>query len=247
VDTPTNPRVSSPIDRSKAVPNALLLGGAIAGPVFVAVFVIEGATRSGYDPMRLPVSLLSTGEGGWTQVINFIVDGLLLLGFAIGLYRAFGRRGSPTTLGPLLLGVFALGVIGAGVFSTDPGAGYPPGVRPPIEPTTHSVLHDLMSLVVFIGLPIACFVLAREFARWRDRGWAIYSAVTGLALALGFVLLLIAFNGTGAPSPEAGLIQRVWIVLGWGWIALLAVSMVRSSESATGSANTRRATRPPFG
>jgi hypothetical protein len=233
--------VNSPIDRSKALTNALLLGGVIAGPVFVAVFMVEGATSSGYDPMRLPVSLLSTGERGWTQVANFIVDGLLLFGFAVGLHRAFDQRGTSATLGPLLLGVFALGVIGAGVFSTDPGAGYPPGVRPPIEPTTHSAVHDVMSLVVFLGLPIACFVLAGEFAGWRDRGWAIYSAVTGLVLAIGVVLLLMGFNGTGGPGNEAGLIQRLWIVLGWGWIALLALYMLRSSRRATGSANTRMA------
>jgi hypothetical protein len=225
-------------DRSKAATKALLLGGVIAGPVFVAVFMIEGATSPGYDPMRLPVSLLSTGGDGWRQVVNFIVDGVLLLGFAIGLYRAFGLRGTPATLGPLLLGVFALGVIGAGVFSTDPGAGYPPGVRPPIEPTTHSVVHDAVSLVVFIGLPITCFVLAREFAGWRDSIWASYSAATGLALTIGVVLLLIGFNGSGGPSDEAGLIQRVWIVLGWGWIALLAVHILPSTQSATGSANT---------
>jgi hypothetical protein len=241
--TTTNPRrMSSRSDPSKAATNALLLGGAIAGPVFVAAFMIEGATSSGYDPMRLPVSLLSTGEDGWRQVANFIVDGVLLLGFAIGLYRAFGQRGTPATLGPLLVGVFALGVIGAGVFSTDPGAGYPPGVRPPIEPTTHSVLHDAVSLVVFVGLPIACFVLAREFAGWRDRRWTIYSVVTGTVLTIGVVLLLIGFNGTGGLSDEAGLIQRAWIVLGWGWITLLAVYIFQSSETATGSANRRHST-----
>lgn len=120
----TNPQgVSSPSDRSKAAANALLLGDVIAGPVFVAVFMIEGAMSTGYDSVRLPVSLVSTGEDGWRQVVNFIVDGLLLLGFAIGLYRAFGQRGTPAELGPLLLRVFALGVIGAGVFGTDPGAG----------------------------------------------------------------------------------------------------------------------------
>jgi Protein of unknown function (DUF998) len=233
--------VSSPSDRSNAATSALLLGGAVAGPVFVAVFMIEGATSSGYDPMRLPVSLLSTGEDGWRQVLNFIVDGALLFGFAIGLYRAFGQRSTPATLGPLLMGVFALGIIGAGLFSTDPGAGYPPGVRPPVEPTTHSIVHDAVSLVVFIGLPIACFVLAREFAGWRDRVWATYSAVTGLVLTIGVVLLLIGFNGSGGLSDEAGLIQRVWIVVGWGWIALLAVHMLRSTEGAAGSANPRRA------
>jgi hypothetical protein len=215
---------------SASVSTDFMLGaGVLAGPLFVAVFLIEGATRFGYNPIRMPVSLLSTGDDGWTQVANFIVDGLLLLAFAVGLHRALGRRGTPATLGPVLLALVALGIVGAGLFSTDPGAGYPWGVPPPDEPSTHSVVHDAVSLLVFTVLPLASFVVARGFSRWGDRRWAIYSAVTGCALALGSVLLLIGSNGAG-PWREAGLIQRLWIVIGWGWIMFLALHMLTDRD-----------------
>jgi hypothetical protein len=116
-------------DGRGALTGLLLWCGVIAGPLFVAAFLIEVATSPGYDPMRLPVSLLSLGEGGWRQVANFLVDGLLLLGFAAGVYGVLHDLGTPSTAGPLLLAIFAVGVIGAGVFSTDPGGGYPPGAR----------------------------------------------------------------------------------------------------------------------
>ena len=40
---------------------------------FVIVFLVEGAVRSGYDPVRLVVSYLSLGDGGWVQVATFLV------------------------------------------------------------------------------------------------------------------------------------------------------------------------------
>jgi hypothetical protein len=44
----------------------LLACGVIAGPLFVLVFVVEGATRADYDPLRHPVSSLALGYWGWT-------------------------------------------------------------------------------------------------------------------------------------------------------------------------------------
>jgi hypothetical protein len=211
--------------REGPVTRPLLWCGVIAGPLFVVAFLIEGATSPGYDPMRLPVSLLSLGDGGWRQVANFLVDGVLLLGFAAGVYRALQEHGTPSTAGPLLLAIFAVGVIGAGVFSADPGGGFPPGAR--YEPSLHGTLHDLVSLIVFTILPVACLLFARRFAAWDERGWAIYSAITGALLAALFVLMLIGFNGSGGISTVAGLIQRVWIVAGWGWLLLLAAHLLR--------------------
>jgi Protein of unknown function (DUF998) len=213
--------------RTRGTLTSLLLWcGVIAGPVFVVAFLIEGATSPGYDPMRLPVSLLSLGDGGWRQVANFLIDGALLLTFSGGVLRALDERGTPWMLGPLLLAIFALGVLGAGIFATDPGGGYPPGM--PFEPSLHGALHDLVSLVVFTVLPLACLLFARRFAFWGERDWAIYSATTGALLAALFVLMFIGFNGSSGISALAGLIQRMWIVVGWGWLLLLAAHRLRT-------------------
>jgi hypothetical protein len=212
-------------DRTTAV---LLWCGVVAGPLFVVAFLIEGATSPGYDPIRLPVSLLSVGAGGWRQIANFLVDGVLLFAFAAGMHRALADRRTPSRLGPLLLGIFAVGVIGAGVFSTDPAAGYPP--RTPIggEPSLHSTLHDVVSLVVFVTLPVACLVFARDFAAWSDPAWARYSLVTGVVLAIVLVIMIAGFSGTSGFDRFAGAIQRAWIIVGWGWVALVAVHMLRT-------------------
>jgi hypothetical protein len=78
------------MEKPTAITKRLLACGAIAGPLFVLVFLVEGATRANYDPLRLPVSSLELGPHGWTQSANFVVAGLLTLAFAVGLRRAFG-------------------------------------------------------------------------------------------------------------------------------------------------------------
>ena len=70
------------------VTKTLLACGAIAGPLFVLVFLLEGATRANYDPLRHPVSSLALGDYGWVQSANFVAAGLLTLAFSVGLRRA---------------------------------------------------------------------------------------------------------------------------------------------------------------
>jgi hypothetical protein len=53
-----------------------------------------GCHRADYDPLRHPASSLAIGELGWMQAANFIIPGLLLLAFALGLRSAL-RASAP--------------------------------------------------------------------------------------------------------------------------------------------------------
>jgi hypothetical membrane protein len=203
----------------------LLACGAIGPLLFIVVFLIEGATRPHYSAWHNVVSSLSQGEGGWMQMTNFIVCGALVLGFAIGLRRAL-RTGRGSTWGPILLGIFGLCLIGAGIFVTDPGLGYPHEASTIIV-TVHGTIHSLISLLfVFISLPAACFVLARrDAADPTSRGWAWYSVATGLLVV---VFVVLTFVATALNGP-AGLTQRIFIIIGWSWIAVLAIRLMSRS------------------
>jgi hypothetical membrane protein len=65
----------------------LLACGALGPMIFIVVFLIAGATRSDYSPLRHPISSLSIGELGWVQIADFVVTGSLLVAFAAGLRR----------------------------------------------------------------------------------------------------------------------------------------------------------------
>jgi hypothetical protein len=206
----------------------LLARGVTSGPLFVVAFLVEGATRADYNPMRHPVSSLAFGDSGWAQRANFVIAGLLMLAFAIGLQRALRHLGG-STWGPLLVGAYAIGLLGAGVFVADPISGYPPGTPDKrFHSSLHGVLHDLFSSLVFLGLPAACFVFSRWFAARGKRGWAIYSAVTGVVFMCAFVLSNVGFGQAEGLVNVAGLFQRVALIVGFGWLTLLAVRFLRS-------------------
>src|SRR5215469_2882232 len=66
----------------------LLACGAIGPLLFIVVFLLEGATRADYNPLRYPVSSLSIGRLGWIQAANFLQVGILICAFALGVRRA---------------------------------------------------------------------------------------------------------------------------------------------------------------
>jgi hypothetical protein len=215
-----------------ALVNILLVSGAIAGPLFTLVWIVESLTRADYNLFRHPVSSLAFGEFGWMQTANFITAGLLSLAFAAGLRLALRpQRGS--TWGPLLVGIWGIGLLGAGIFLTDPVSGYPPGTPDLVlTPSTAGALHDQFSLAGFLALTIACFVFCYRFASRGERRWAFYSAITGFLFPAGIVLASMAFSQNVELVAFGGLIQRVTITLGWTWITLLAAHVLRTGTSS---------------
>jgi Protein of unknown function (DUF998) len=211
-----------------------LLACGVIGPLFfITVFLIEGATRPDYSPLRHPVSSLSCGDWGWMQRINFVITGLLLFAFAIGLRRIL-RSSNGSVWGPRLIALAGIGLIGAGLFAADPLNGYSPGTPLiPTERTIHGILHDLFGVPMFLGLPIACFVFRRQFLRMGERIWAAYSTINGLAMLTAFVLTSIGFNQVPGFADFAGLLQRLTIILGLTWIMLLAIHFLRTPTPAT--------------
>ncbi|NBE50928.1 DUF998 domain-containing protein [Streptomyces sp. YC537] len=206
----------------------LLACGAIAGPLFVLTFSIDGATRTDYNPLRHPVSSLVLGDVGWIQVVNFLAAGALGVAFALGLRRALRPFGG-STWGPLLVGTWATGLFGAGVFVTDPVSGYPLGTPGKLTryASTHAALHDGVSFVAFMALAAACFVFARRFAGWGRPAWAIYSAATGIVFTVAFALSNLGFDQTEGLVSLGGLFQRIAITVAWCWLSLLALHLLR--------------------
>ena len=193
----------------------LLTGGVIGPLLFVVVFLVEGWTRADYDPVRQFVSLLSLGDEGWQQIGSFLVSGALFVCGAVGLRRVM-RLGPGSQWSPMLIGLAGVGLMLAGVFVTDPAQGYPPGAPAgiPTESSWHGAIHGFSSLLVFFGLPVASFVLARRF-RSEGGSWATYCRLTGIGTLAFFFAAFALENVTG-------LVQRLDIVIAFGWVALLA-------------------------
>lgn len=216
----------------------LLIAAGVIGPLlFIVAFLIEGATRPGYNPVQTQVSYLALSNQGWEQIANFLVSGLLCIAFAVGLRRIWSS-GRASVWGPILIGLFELGLIIAGVFVADPGDGYPLGAPLNGSPLTlHGWVHGINGLLLFnVVLPIACFVLARRFAaNPQSRRWATYSRLIAVLILVLSILATIGMPfayRAGFPVVD-GLIQRVLILMGWGWISLTAWRLLREANRAT--------------
>ncbi|MFZ0214896.1 MAG: DUF998 domain-containing protein [Candidatus Dormiibacterota bacterium] len=214
-------RASGPERTATRVTRALLIAGAAAGPFYVVVAVAQGLTRPGFDLTRHDVSLLSNGSLGWIQIANFLVTGLLVIAGAIGLRRAL-MSGRARTWGPVLVGIYGAGLLGAAVFAADPAAGFPPGT-PAGQSTVswHGMLHLLSAAVGFLSLIAGCFVLARRWAGTRERGWALFSVVTG-------IVFFAAFAGIAAGSGQRWSVLGFWfgLLVAWVWISTTMIRLL---------------------
>jgi hypothetical protein len=225
-------------DPQQPVTNALLLCGVAAGPLFVTVFLAEGARRPDYKPLRHPVSSLSLGPKRWVQVANFAVAGMLYLAGAAGL----SRTPDPllvTRLEPALFGAVGLGLLGSAAFTTDPVSGYPPGTPDaPAEGTKSMTMHGIAALPIFLGIPAAAFAHARRFPRSGNSALALCSAGTGISMLATMGLAGAGFNQAPRLVNLAGLFQRAAIVTGFGWLTALSARALRRSSRATASSAT---------
>ena len=195
-----------------------LLGcGVIGALLFVVTFIVDGWTRPGYRASYHSVSALALGPRGWVQTSNFVITGLLMVAAASGT-----RDALQIVFGPALLGIFGLSLVGSGLLPMDPMRGYPPGTSPatPTVTSRRHKLHDLFGFVVFSSLPAAC--IAFGFAL-TEGGWVVYSYATAAAL----IALFVVFGAACVrDSPSTGHIQRLMIVIGWAWIALICLKLI---------------------
>jgi hypothetical membrane protein len=203
----------------------LLTFGVVAGPLFTLVALAQVLTRDGFDLSRHPLSLLSLGDLGWIQITNFVVSGLLAVGFAVGLRRVLGG-GRGAIWGPRLLGLYGMGLIAGGVFVADPALGFPPGTPDgiPDQFSWHAILHAIATPLAFLSLIVACLVFVRRFVGLGQRGWAAYRTATGVAcLALG------AFPGQDGVSVRLALAQ----LIAWAWVFVLAARLLSDPAAMT--------------
>lgn len=198
------------------MPDVLLIVGMATAVLFLAVVTIEGAIRSGYNPVYHTGSELELGERGWIQRANFFVVGLGMFAFAAGINQALD-----TLVGAVLLAIFGLGLFIAGVFAPDPVRGYPPGA--PIEPRAESSwrarIHYVSGPVAFLAVLGACLAVALQL----DAFWQWYTLATAVA-GLGMTLwTALAFQRDAA---NTGLVQRGPLFVYFTWIVLVGAHLL---------------------
>ena len=205
----------------------LLACGAVAGPIYVILTLVQALTRAGFDLRRHRFTWLTAGEFGWIHQTNMVLVGVLTVLFAIGMSRMM-RTGRGAVWGPLLLGLFGVAYIIGGVLRADPVAGFPPGTTPEMVRTTwQGSVQNASRGASSILLIATSLVIAGWFAGQGRRGWAWFY---GAAIPSVFVALTaVGFAIGGNPSALA------FLVTPWTWVTALAVHLYRREAKLAGT------------
>src|SRR5918995_724186 len=166
---------------------AALATAGIGGPfIFAVVALVHSLLRPDHSLLRHPVSALAAGPSGWVQNVNFLLFGLLMIAYAIGLH--LGVR--PTKwgfVGVMFLVLSGVGLMWGGVFPATDDTGAFDGGR---------LLHIPGFVMTFLGGGIGLVLMFRRMAsdpRWR--ALATYALATGVAM----LVLIVAGGGPGGP------------------------------------------------
>lgn len=214
----------SPVPESRAVLSALAAMGIFGPIVFTIGFVAQGLYRPEYNPIVQQISDLTAGPSGWVQQVNFVVFGLLLIAFAVGLHRV-GRGAALGVVGPALVVWNGMELVVAGVFPLrENAAGL---IYDPLG------VHSVNGTIFFLSMGVVLIVLSRWFA--RDARWHGLAAYT---LASGIVLfVMVVCNGFLAEMAQAplhpwlGLIQRAILAVWFPCLIVLALRLRRIART----------------
>lgn len=197
----------------------LALGGVVGPALYVAVFVLCGALRPGYQHATQFISELGAAGTPHAALMNFagfLPAGVLIAGFAASLGTVLPRRGA-STAAAVLVGLFGLGMILAGSFPCAPGC-----------PQDRPTVHDGVSIAAFLAASagFACAAASfRKAAAWRSL-WT-YSAVSSAA-----TLLFLGMLAASIPSRTlTGVWQRLLVATVFLWCAVVGLRGFRLAGS----------------
>lgn len=191
-----------------------MMGPVLFGGVMIALSALEYdfMLGIGWRPVANPAgawpSGLALGPYGVAQVANFVVSGLLLCLFALGLHLELANARSSMSVGPALLfvGGIAMALMG---FRTDPIQRVGPR-------SVHGLIHDSAFVIFVLAFLAALFFLwwrLREEARWQRH--ASYTLATGILAA---PLLMLP-----------GVAYYLFLVTLLAWIEVTAIRLWRLS------------------
>ena len=206
----------------QAIPTKPLGYAGIAGPlIFTALVVVQGVLQPDYSHVRLPISALAAWPLGWIQETAFLVLGLSIMAFALGLHRVVrpAKTASQGGAGAALLAMGGVGILVAGAFPWKMVNGIPTETPP----------HVVAAITAFVSTGLGLVRLSRRMS--GDSGWrdlATYTKVTGVAVLLLFVALGFFAIDDGTPlHPWAGLLQRVLCLVLFSCVIVLALRLTR--------------------
>lgn len=184
----------------------LAVGGVVGPVAFTAAWAVLGTRRAGYSPTSDAISRLAATDASTRTGMTV---GLALLGAGLPMYAVALRSRVP---GPAWAAAAASGISSLAVAAL------------PLPPSGDRPAHTLAAAVGYASLAAVPLLAATPLARRMGAGWAAPSRLAGLVC--GTCLAATAFG------PASGLLQRVGLAVGHGWIAASGLALLRRPDRA---------------
>ncbi len=185
--------------------------------------VLLHALRTDYDPFEHQISNYATGSYGYLMNAAFIVWGVGIAALALGLWLAVTPR---PRAGSIIVLIAGIAIIVAGIFPGDVIT-----KDTPFSTTTSGAIHDLSSLVFFLFIIIAMFVMARRFkkdATWRQ----VQRLLFWLGVASAVSLIVFVFGPIPASVDALG--EKVFVFWLLSWVMLTGFRLLFVARGSTG-------------
>lgn len=205
---------------------AALAAAGIAGPIaFAVVALVHSLIRPEHSLVAMPISALAAAPSGWVQDLNFVVFGLLMIAFAVGLHLGV-RPARWGVFGPAFLSLSGIGLVWAAIFPATDAASTFQADRVP-------ALHTVGFAITFLAAVVGLIAMSRRMA--RDPRW---QRLTTYALATGIAMLILFLAGglvrpLDAPlHPWLGLFQWILLAVWFPCMIVLALRLLRVARAA---------------
>jgi hypothetical protein len=203
----------------------LSLCGIAAPAAFALLVIIAGAYYPGYSHVTQAISELGGVEAQHPliQNVNFFISGVLIVAFALGLYRNLNGA-VRSALGAALVGAFGLVAVAHAFLPCDAGCEFV---------STVGSVHNVTGLAGFLSVIAGVFVISLAFA--VDPNWGAYRGYSLMTAVAGFasLVLWIALAKAARIHIMNGSLQRVFAGTMFLWIGVIGARLfVLSSRSA---------------
>jgi hypothetical membrane protein len=195
--------------------NALAACGIAAPLVFIAAVTAASLNHPGYDHLKNFISELGATGAPAAGVMNFagfLPYGLPTAAFALAVHRGM-RLDAGGWLGPSILALYGLAHIAVAVTPCDTGC-------QAATPSLHHRLHFLLGDLIFLTAVLGPFTLYPRMV--KDPAWR--SLATATLILPGLAWLILEASGVGI---SGALRQRLWLLLLFMWIAIMALRLLR--------------------
>ena len=193
----------------------------IVGPVINAiVFTILGFLYPGYNPFSQFISELATSEAPHNIVMNifgFIVFGLYLIFFGLGLYLSV-KKHILISISMILFIISGICILTLSVFPCDVGCN---------NLTFTGIGHNILIKFPSIAMPTA--IILSLYPLWRDNNWKKYWWLFFLLVGI-FLVIYSPISIFIDMALVNGLIQRLGLSVPLIWVFLMSIRIYHLTD-----------------